>query len=350
MRPGSLIPMWRLASALAASLLLVLAWTTVSGAFVTGSIPTSKKCSLQHKVATKAGKAIRGAGNCYVKAAKALCRGDDLETLLADLEDCKAGVKEQWIGDTEKLKAKNPDAPGCLTGADAAQVFDDLDTVLQRSANLVACEGVAPLPGRLSGHKPSDCELIGKAELKILKKVKTLARKLAYKCLHALCVKRQAGKSFDLAECIDLSRRKFLTKTADVKNVPQCLLDNAPEIADALEALLSADAGVLFCEAGPALDPTGSAGGCCQGDGFCGPATSPADCDVGYRAHATCNESLTGCVPPSCGIVDHLTCNQGAGDSCFTCELDCCPAPFCGNQFCDPGENASNCAEDCFIP
>ncbi len=349
MTHSSLVSMCRFAPALvvASSLLLVLSWTSVSSAFVTGSIPSSENCKLQNKVAKKAGKAIGGAGKCYVKAAKALCNGDDLESLTDDLEECKAKVRGKWIDATDKIKEKNPDAPSCLTGADVGQVFDDLDTVLQRSANLIACEGVGPLVDQLTGHKPSDCETIGKAELKVLKQVKKLARKLSFKCLHTLCKKRQDGESFDLAECVDLSKSKFLEKTATVKNVPQCLLDNAPVIADALEVLLSADAGVLFCESGASIDPSGSAGGCCQGDGFCTPAVSPADCDVGFVAQGTCNETLLGCVPPSCGIVDHLTCNAGAGDSCFTCELDCCPAPVCGNGICEAGENVTSCSPDC---
>ena len=351
MRHASLTAICRFTAGFAASsLLVVLATTTTTSAYVTGSIPASKKCSLQHKVAVKAGKAIAGVGKCYVKAAKALCRGEDRQTILDDLDSCKADAKEHWIGDTDKLKKKNPDAPLCLTGADVAQVFDDLDTVLQRAANLVACEGVAPLIGNLSGHEPSDCDTIGEAELKVLKKVKALARKLAFTCLHGLCVKRQDGKSFDLAECVDRAQNKFLTKAADVKHVPQCLLDNAPEIADGLAALLSADADVLFCESGAALDPSGTAGGCCQGDGFCTPATSSTDCDSTFRSGQTCDEARTACVPPSCGITDHLACSQQSGDTCFDCEIDCCPPPSCGNQFCDPGENASNCPEDCFIP
>jgi hypothetical protein len=336
----------RFVPAFAAAAVVVLSLASASSAYVSGSLPTSKNCTLQHKIAVKGGKTIAGVGKCYVKAGKGLCHGDDVQELLDKLNACKAKVRNKWISATDTIREKNPSVPVCLSGADTGQVFDDLDTVLQRAAYLVACEGVAPLIGELTGHTPSDCPSFGKAELKVLANVKGLARKLAFNCLHNLCVKKKNGKSFDLDACVDLAKEKFLTKTGKVKHVPQCLLDNAPVIADLLDALLSADAGVLFCESGPALDPTNGNGGCCQFDGSCAPANSPADCDVGFRSGETCNAEGSACVPPTCGITDHLACTAPA-DTCFTCGIDCCPAPFCGNGVCDAGEDPSNCSTDC---
>ncbi len=332
------------------AVLLVGTTVSVSSAFVTGFVPGSKKCALQHQIATKAGKAIDGVGACYIDAVKALCAGGDPSTLLTDLESCKGGIKSDWIGATDVLKGKHPDAPGCLMNADVGRIFDDLDTVLQRAANLIACEGTAPLLGKLSGHTPSSCDVIGKAELKVLRKVKGLSKKLAFGCLHKLCVKEQAGKPFDLSQCVDAAKNAFLDKAGKVKHLPQCLADNVPDIADALTSILSADADVLFCESGPPLDPSGCSGGCCQGTGTCIAAATSDDC-VGstFVAQGTCDASRAACVPPTCGIGDDLTCNLDGGDTCSSCGIDCCPAPACGDGFCDPGENSTNCPADCNI-
>jgi len=325
----------RLGSSVAAAFLLIAGFARVASAFESGFVPPTED-SL--KAAIGGGKLgaqlVHSLGKCDKKAAIAAFFGkqstQDIENALAA---CQGEAQDIWQAKGSDGQAK-PTTHECLKVKNLMSLYNDLDTILDRSAGLIACDGTAPLPGNLSGKVPSS-KAAGKAEKKVLGNVRKLAKGVA------VCRKKQAtivsgGGTYDEAPCESNAHTKYEAANATVTAAPSCLLDNLQLVQEKLDAIMKTQNTQVFCDGTVPFD----AGGCCQQSGTCSNVTSGAACAGGtYQAGVTCSEATNRCQPSTCGIPS--SCD--VGEDSLNCPSDC----FCGNGTCDSGESCSSCPTDC---
>jgi hypothetical protein len=288
----------------------------------------------------KQGKQIGKMLKCHRKTLKLVSGGRVFDRLKRD--ECVNSAKEKVLqklsglvprNSRERAEAELECAAAETGGLEGA--LDEFDTGFMRALCPLYCCGTEPLPDVYCGYVP---EPSGDAActFKVVDKVGKALEKLGKALLacHEDFVEPTAeggSASLDLLKsCEDEALASLDQSIAKIGTLPQCVVDNLPELKDAIVLLYRQKSDQVLCEGTEPVDPSG----CCETGAACADVPDEASCAGTFVKGGVCNAETGRCRPTTCPFPadcdageDRFNCPENCGGCCVTVQ---CAEPTLG--------------------
>jgi hypothetical protein len=274
----------------------------------------------------KEGKKIGKIITCHRKTLKLVAGGKVYDRLKRD--ECVKSVKEKVLAKLSGLVPRQsgeradealPCAASETGGLEAA--LDLFDTEFVRNLCPLFCCGAEPLPDDYCGYVPDTSEDPA-CTFKTIDKVGKALQKFAKVVLAChgdfvdLAVEEDEVSIEVLESCEDDALLNSLDKAlSKIGPLPECVLENLPQMAEDILSLYRQKADQVVCEGTELLDPRG----CCDTGVSCTQVEDEASCAGTFVQGALCNTETGGCRPTTCPFPSECS----AGEDCETCPQNC---------------------------